>query len=84
MLFNQSTFQHSQLYQNKIRQDALLLFRHIFQTLLNANLRKSLERELRKRMNLAIISILNPLKAPENQRFMFSGGIKWEHGPEIG
>ena len=31
---------------------------------------------------LADVPILYPLKTPENQRF--SGGIKWEHWPEMG
>ena len=34
---------------------------------------------------LANVPILYPLKTSENQGFLvFSGGIKWEHWPEMG
>ena len=33
---------------------------------------------------LAYVSILYPLETPENPSFlMFSGGVKWDHGPEM-
>ena len=34
---------------------------------------------------LSNVSTLNPLKTPQNERFLvFSGSIKWEHWPEMG